>query len=188
MPLSPPAPREALHFRAIDCSGYRREDGLWDIEAHLVDTKSYVFSNAYRGNIALGEALHDMWLRLTIDDGLVVRAVEAVTDDAPFAVCPAITPRFERLVGLTIGPGWSRTLRQRLGGVNGCTHLVELLRPLATVALQTVWTARKPASGDAKPPPKRRLRPGYIDSCHALKADGEVVREHFPEWYNAPDA
>jgi len=30
-----------MHRRQIDCRGYRREDGLWNIEAHLTDVKSY---------------------------------------------------------------------------------------------------------------------------------------------------
>ncbi len=45
MPLSDPAPRKPLHKRANECRGYRRDDGLWDIEAHMTDTKSYVFAN-----------------------------------------------------------------------------------------------------------------------------------------------
>jgi len=30
--------RRLMHRRAIDCSGYLREDGLWEVEARLVDT------------------------------------------------------------------------------------------------------------------------------------------------------
>ena len=41
MPLSQPAPRKLMHNRVIECRGYEREDGLWDIEGHLVDTKPY---------------------------------------------------------------------------------------------------------------------------------------------------
>ena len=39
MPLPPPAPRDLKHTRTIVCQGYEREDGLWDIEARLTDTK-----------------------------------------------------------------------------------------------------------------------------------------------------
>jgi hypothetical protein len=41
MPLSPPVSREELHTRAITLHGYRRDDGLFDIEAHLIDTKPF---------------------------------------------------------------------------------------------------------------------------------------------------
>ena len=60
MPLSNPAPREAFHHRSVDYRGYRREDGLWDIEAHLSDTKAYTFDSSFRGTIEPGEPIHDM--------------------------------------------------------------------------------------------------------------------------------
>ena len=49
MPLPAPAPRQLLHKRVVQCWGYRREDGLWDIEGRLVDTKTYPFPNEDRG-------------------------------------------------------------------------------------------------------------------------------------------
>ena len=96
-----------------------------------------------------------MWLRLTLDDELTVITVEAATVAGPFAVCPAITPAFAKLEGLRIGPGWRRAVQARLGGVQGCTHLVELLGPLATTAYQTIhaWRARHqpPVESDRAP-------------------------------------
>jgi hypothetical protein len=184
MSLSAPAARMPMHHRRIDCFGYRRADGLWDIEGHLTDVKAYPFANRHRGEIPPGASLHDMWLRLTLDDQLTVIAAEAATVAGPFAVCPAITPAFAKLAGLRIGPGWRQAVRQRLGGVQGCTHLVELLGPLATTAYQTIysWRAqREPALDEARPP-------RHLDSCHALARDGEVVREHYPRWYTGPDA
>jgi hypothetical protein len=179
MPLSDPAPRKPLHKRAIECRGYRRDDGLWDIEAHMIDTKSYRFANRHRGDIVPGEPLHDMWLRLTVDEDFVVRGAEAATDAGPFAVCPAITPRFAMLEGLRIGSGWMRKVREVVGGVNGCTHLFELLGPMATVAYQTIGSTREKTAGDGA----SKTKPGYLDRCHALASDGAVVREEFPEWY-----
>ena len=41
MPLSDPAPRELLHQRDIRLSGYRRADGLFDIDAEIADAKTY---------------------------------------------------------------------------------------------------------------------------------------------------
>ena len=100
----------------------------------------------------------------------------------PFAVCPAITPAFAKLEGLTIGPGWRRAVQGRLGGVQGCTHLVELLGPLATTAYQTIhpWRARH------QPPAETDRPPAHLDSCHALARDGEVVRRHYSRWYTGP--
>lgn len=182
MPLPEPVPREPVHTREVQCRGYRRADGLWDIEGRLVDTKTYPFTNAFRGEIPPGEPLHAMWLRLTVDDELVVRDVVAVTDAGPYAVCPAITPAFATLKGLRIGPGWRREVLGRLGGVKGCTHLVELLWPLATAAYQTVY----PILARERPAVTQDQPPAHLDSCHALARDGDVVRRHHPRWYSGP--
>ena len=48
MPLTPPADRKPMHTRRIRCEGFSRADGLWDIEAHLIDTKPYDMPNADR--------------------------------------------------------------------------------------------------------------------------------------------
>ncbi len=169
-----------MHHRAIDCRGYRRDDGLFDIEARLTDTKAYPVDNRWRGRLEPGTPIHDMWLRLTVDADLNVVTVTAVTDSAPYPVCSAITSAFACLEGLRIGPGWRRAVTQRLGGVRGCTHLVELLGPLATAAMQTVL----PLRARSEPPPDRP--PGHLDSCHALRRDGPVVLEHYPRWYVHP--
>lgn len=191
MPLSAPvADREPIHTRAIECRSYRRSDGLWDIEGHLTDVKSYPFVNEFRGAIPPGEPIHDMWLRLTVDRSFTVRAVEVTTDKGPYALCPAVLPRFQLLEGLKIGPGWNRAVRERLGGALGCAHLVDMLRPIATVAFHTVqWSASAPAHGDAGPAedappeePKRVSRPP-IGTCHVWASDGEKVRREYPEYY-----
>lgn len=175
MPLSPPAPRDHIHNRDITLKGYKRADGMWDIEAHLTDTKTYGFPNRERGSIEAGEPIHDMWLRLTLDDNMLIHEVEAATDYSPFGICPKITPDFKKLAGLTIGPGWTREARKRVGGVHGCTHLFELLGPMATVAYQT--RVRKTNQIDSG------KKPGHLDSCHALATDGQVVKDNYPEFY-----
>src|SRR5258708_214105 len=128
MPLTPPQPREAIHTRAIEIDGYRRADGLYDIEAHLTDTKSFGQTNYDRGFIPAGEPIHDMWLRLTIDDTMQIVAVDAVSDKTPYQMCPTAAPNFVRLIGLHIKPGFLREANQRVGGTAGCTHLRELLQ------------------------------------------------------------
>lgn len=180
MPLSPSGPRDKLHTRTIEVNGYRREDGLYDIEGHLTDTKTYAFPNHDRGRIDAGEPLHGMWLRLTIDPGMTIHDAEAVTDHGPFTICKDINPAFRALKGLNIGTGFRKAVRQRLGGVHGCTHLVELLvGPMATTAFQTMFAERE-KSGE-----NRGLteRPGILDTCHALAANGPVVKRQWPQWY-----
>src|ERR1700681_1280884 len=102
MPLPPPQPREAIHTRAIEINGYRRVDGLYDIEAHLSDTKSFGQTNFDRGFIAAGEPVHDMWLRLTLDDTMHIVEAAASSDKTPYVMCPHAAANFSRLAGLQI--------------------------------------------------------------------------------------
>ena len=191
--LSAPAAREAQHFRNYAFGGYRRADGLFDIEGRMTDTKSYAFPNDWRTTVEAGQPVHDMRIRLTLDEGFVIREVECVTAAGPYEICPTITPAFAALKGERIGRGWSRILRERFGGRNGCVHHVEMLRAMATVAFQTLYgyqERRKREAGLSKSegPPDRAAtgrRPGFIDSCHALASDGEVVRTQYPQFYEA---
>jgi hypothetical protein len=162
----------------VHCAGYRRADGLWDIEGHLVDTKTYAFDNRHRGRLEAGDPVHEMWLRITIDDDLLIHEAEAVTDHSPYSICPDITPSFSRLKGLTIGGGFRRKVAERLGGVHGCTHLVELLGPMATTAFQTMSAKRhSERARDPSQPPR------FLDTCHAHASDGVVVKEFWPQHY-----
>jgi len=187
MPLSSAAKREHIHTRQVECRGFRRADGLWDIEGHLTDVKTYAFPSEFRGTVEPGDPVHEMWIRLTVDDELIVRGIEAVTDKSPFPVCGAIASNFARLVGLSIRPGFLSKVRERLGGVEGCTHLVELMGPIATTAYQTIYPYRHKLtreSGEHAPQTvKSGEKPRLIDTCHALRSDGAVVQRLWPDFY-----
>lgn len=138
MGLPDSAPRKYVQSRDIACKGYYREDGLWDIEGHLLDTRNYSYWSRERGERSPGEPVHDMWMRLTVDNNYEVKAVAATIEASPLAICPNIIPSFQQLVGLRIGKGWNKSVRALFGGSLGCTHMVELLGPLASTAIQTI--------------------------------------------------
>jgi hypothetical protein len=183
MPLSAAVPRDSIHSRHVICRGFRRADGFWDIEGHLTDTKTYDFESQFRGTVTAGTPVHQMWLRLTVDDDLVIRDVEAVTDHSPFPTCGAITSNFAKLKGLSIKPGFNAKVRELLGGIEGCTHLVEMLGPVATTAFQTIFPYRERLRREAgaAPNPSRRAR--LLDTCHGWSSKGEVVKKLYPDSY-----
>jgi hypothetical protein len=189
MPLPPPEDRTPLHRREIILEGFLRADGMYDIEARLTDVKRYDFPNRLYGLVTAGMPIHDMWMRLTIDEAMKIHAVAAVTDSAPYPVCPGITPNFQRLVGVSIGMGWRKAIKERLGGVQGCTHLVELLAPLGTVAYQTIIgqkMRRERETGAPRQP--ATSRPAILDSCHAYDSTGPIVAGLWPEWSTKTEA
>ncbi|HEX7388370.1 MAG TPA: DUF2889 domain-containing protein [Castellaniella sp.] len=179
MPLSAPAcSRQPLHTRTIRVHSYVREDGLFDIEAELVDVKAYDF--VFQGGELhqAGEPVHDMHLRVTIDDKFTIRDAEVVYDAAPYGeFCSAIAPDYKALVGLNLLRQFRHEVRERFGRTAGCTHVTELTNVLPTVAVQTMAGRRHEEPGK---------RPFQLDGCHALRVDGPVVQKYYPSWHVPP--
>lgn len=175
MPLPPPtSPREALHHRDILIRGYKRDDGCFDIEGHLEDTKTFDLQLA-SGPRPAGEPLHSMWLRITVDRTLTIVDAVAASDAHPYINhCAAITPDYRKLIGIAIRPGFSDQVKRLLGGTRGCTHLTELVGALATAAYQTM-------AGQGTQDPSRK--PFQLDGCHALRSDQPAVARFYPRWY-----
>jgi hypothetical protein len=166
--LSPAMPREAVHKRQINCNGFVRADGLYDIEAELTDHKTYDFPSDFRGTVTPDLAVHHMVLRITIDRDRVIQHAEAITITGPYAICPTANAVFDNLVGLQIGPGWRRKVQAAIGGRHGCTHITELLGPVATIAYQTLYgeeARQKRQSGTLSDQDKQASRSQLANSC-----------------------
>ena len=176
MPLPPPAPRKHLHTRTIVCQGFEREDGLFDIEAQIVDQKTYDVQEPLRGHRAAGMPVHDMQVRLTLDQDKVVRDIEVTTNSAPYEPCPEVAPAYRRLIGAQVGSGWRKAVVEAVGRTKGCTHITELLMPVATVAFQTMGSWKTAAENPAE-------KPYFIDGCHAWRSEGTVVERLYPMHY-----
>lgn len=178
MPLPAPAcAREASHQRSINVRSYRRSDGLWDIEGHLSDVWPDPVPRA-GGLLAGGQAMHSMWLRLTIDSSATIVAVQAVTDAGPYdAACGAIAPDYQQLVGQRVARGYKDALRRLFGRTAGCTHINELAGVMGSAVMQAMWGELSQADDQ---------QPVSIDGCHALKSNGPQVALFFPRWYR-PD-
>ncbi|MDM9558689.1 DUF2889 domain-containing protein [Bordetella petrii] len=183
MPLPPSkASRRPLHTRSIRVQSYERDDGLWDLEAELIDFKAYDFPRQNGEIFKAGRPVHHMHLRITIDAAFSIVAAEAVYDAAPYdRQCMAIESAYEGLVGMNLLKGFRRQVKERFGHTAGCTHMTELSQVLPTAAVQTMANRRRQSSNPDK-------RPFQLDGCHALRTDGPVVLEHYPKWYTGDSA
>ena len=167
--------RELTHTRRIRYEGYKRADGRWDIEAHLTDVKSHDFS-LRTGVRRAGQAVHDMWVRITIDRQFNVVDAVACSDAVPYpGGCEQAPAHYRKLVGLNLLKQFRKNVVQRLGGVQGCTHITELLYGMPTAAIQTFAGEMKEEAGGR--------RPFQLDQCIALETSGETVKTWYPAWY-----
>ena len=178
--------RRHVHTRSIRVEAYARDDGLWDLEANLTDTKSRDFPLA-TGMRAAGDPVHDMVLRITIDTKLNIVDASAQSLAVPYpGLCDTIGPDYRKLIGLNLLQDFRRHLQGRLWGVHGCTHVTELATVLPTAAVQAfageVFKTRDAAHAGHHADEKM---PWQLDRCHALRVDGAAVARFYPRWYQA---
>jgi hypothetical protein len=179
--------RRLMHRRSVECTGYLRNDGLWEVEARLVDTKPFAQRNPHRGVLLPGDPVHDIGLRLAVDDSLTIVEAETTMRSTPFSSCTEVEPILQRLVGERIGKGWRELVRHRIGRLETCTHLSELLGPAVTTLFQTMSYGKTP-DGRSSLEDQRGARepPFYLGGCHSWRTDGPVVAELFPQFATRP--
>jgi len=185
MSLPAPKPRRKLHHRTIVCEGYEREDGMFEVDARITDTKTFAVEHSKRGHIPVGTPIHDMELRLTVDSDKVVREIAVSTHFAPYSPCFTVADAFSKLVGASLASGWRQSVSAAVGGNRGCTHLKDLLGPAATVVMQTInggQRALRAAQAQAQVAPTE-VKPFFVNRCKGWAEDGEIVRELLPQFH-----
>jgi hypothetical protein len=174
--------RRLKHRRSIDVQIYARGNGLWEVDAHITDVRAGP-TRMTTGMLPAGAPIHEMRLRLVVDERFNIVEAGAQTFARPYpGECERYGDAYGRLVGLNLMQGFRHAVRQRLGGVQGCTHLTELTQVLPTAVVQAFAgeVIDTQGSADASTPPFQ------IDRCHALRADGPTVKTYYPRWYRAP--
>lgn len=175
--------REEIHCRRIEMRGFRRSDGLYEVEGHILDRKPHEFVHVHGRTVPPNAPIHDMGVRIVFDLDMRIHEIHTFTDSAPYPQCPEGGRALQSLVGLRMAGGWNKEVRSRLSGARSCTHLMEILGPMATTAFQSLGYLRV-----AEPD---RIgadgRPVQIDSCYAYGAGRDLVLKRWPQFHR-PEA
>jgi|SRR5690625_233848 len=176
--------RTPIHQRTITGQVYERSDGLWDLEATLLDVKDYDFSYKDGEIHPAGQPVHHMQVCITVDDQFSIVDAHVNYEAAPYGdSCTRISDAYRGLIGLNLVRGFRHAVRDRFGRTAGCTHMTELCQVLPTLAIQGM----SPRLAKKRPPEEQgKRKPLAVDGCHALRSDGPVVKEFYPKWYQAP--
>jgi len=171
--------RTLQHRRSIAIEVFARGDGLWEVDARLTDLRTRE-AKLPSGSRPAGQPIHDMLLRLVVDERFNIVEAGAETRDMPYpGMCNDYGDAYARLVGLNLMRRFRQGVKQRLGGVLGCTHITEMTQDLPTAVVQAFAGTVIDTRGEAD----AAVQPFQIDRCHALRADGDAVRIHYPRWY-----
>ena len=172
------------HRRGIDVQIYSRGNGLWEVDARIFDVRASATRMA-TGMLPAGSPIHDMLLRLIVDEQFNVVEAGAETAAMPYpGQCNSHGDVYARLVGLNLMRGFRQAVKERLGGIQGCTHITELTQVLPTAVVQAFAGEVLDTRGEAAD----STQPFQIDRCHALRADGLAVKTYYPRWYRAAPA
>ncbi|MBP7647244.1 MAG: DUF2889 domain-containing protein [Comamonas sp.] len=182
MPLSQPTiARTPQHIRQVNYRSFEREDGLWDIEGELLDTKAIDLPRPNGEGIRkAGDPIHHMLIRVTVNTQLVVQAIEACMQAHPVQGCPAALDAMQRMVGCSMARGWRKAIETNLAGITGCTHMRELLNNMATATFQSIVSA---FSTTPEQPP------AYLGRCTGWNFNGPAVMQYYPQFagWHIPD-
>jgi len=173
---------EKAHDRTITISTYPAGEGHAVVEGRLVDRRlrdNYLVTGEKR---PAGE-IHHMVIRLLVrTDTLVIEDVETDLVAVPRTECNAVRDSLAVIKGERIVRGYSDRMKELLGGVKSCTHLVALLIAMGPAALQGIFSSRaqKPmdvASMAADPVRLKFFMDTLVNTCYVWREDGpELAR------------
>lgn len=174
---------EPVHTRALGATLARREDGRVAVDGYLLDLRTRGFLPLAGSMQGMG-IIHHMELHWVVDpETLVVETFEPTQPTVAFEATPETEGESCRqpmdavraLAGVRLGQGFSRTLRESIGGALGCSHILTLALFLDAAVHDALARDREafPARWRHGGPPGRIARRDLVFDGHE-RADGRV--------------
>jgi hypothetical protein len=163
-----------VHVRSINVAAYDQGDSI-RVRAELTDERPWAFGT-HQG------VLHAMALSVDIDvESRTIIGARADMDQFPHAECPLIAPAFEKLAGVVVGKGFRQEVLRRVGGIQGCTHLVELCRVIGPAVVQALQSRQAHLASEGGEERTRSI--GWATNmCHVLAAGGPAEQKMQAGW------
>ncbi|MBK5100551.1 MAG: DUF2889 domain-containing protein [Desulfobacteraceae bacterium] len=166
-----------VHERRLELRTYPVEEDQLIVEGWLRDDR-LVPGYHWDGRPRPSGVVHWICVRLLVGGWpLSILDAEAEMPSVPHELCPTTLESVKKIVGLSIVSGYSEEVRNRLGGIKGCTHLTHLVLTMGPAAIHGYWTQR---SRECRPVPRLIEEfPGLdavINSCKLWREDGPLVK------------
>ncbi|MBN2078689.1 MAG: DUF2889 domain-containing protein [Spirochaetes bacterium] len=172
---------EKAHERRITVSTYEAGRDRVIIEGRLVDDRLNEYYLVTGEKRPPGE-IHHMVVRLLVHTNtFAIEDVEVEMVRTPRDECRELQGSLGVIKGERIVRGFSRRMRDLLGGVRGCTHLLALLLDMGPAALQGIFSnrARSPmdvASMLGDPARTEFFLATLLDTCRVWRKDGPAMK------------
>lgn len=168
-----------IHKRGIEINTYEYDETAVLVEGRLTDNR---FCTTYylSGEARPPGVVHDMIIRLVVRGAdLVIESIDVELKSVPRQECIEIKESLAPVVGMKIRSGFTERVKAKVGGVQGCTHLVALLLAMAPAAIQGAWAtmARQPLDMEAFGGTALQI---LENTCRVWRSDGpsmEALRE-----------
>ncbi|MFW2381993.1 MAG: DUF2889 domain-containing protein [Acidimicrobiales bacterium] len=178
----PPEPATPLmHTRTYTVRAFYEQTGTMRLRGAILDEKP---ARLFFPEDDEPLPIHEMIVDLMLDvPSLTITDVTVVMEVTPHLHCTSIESSYEQLIGLSIGRGFSRAITERFGGVDGCTHIGALLRAMAPVAVQSMWSLRHldPENSPVDPiaddeQSRREAMIFNLNSCHVWDEQSSLAQ------------
>ncbi|MFZ1980511.1 MAG: DUF2889 domain-containing protein [Smithella sp.] len=161
-----------LHTRTIEVTTYDYEGQRIIIEGFLKDDR-FQESHLITGEKFPPGVIHHMGVRLLVNcSNLMIEDVDVDLISVPREICNETLECLAPIKGLIITRGFTSKVKKIAGGVNGCTHLVELMLAMAPAAIQgfAAYEAQKPSGFNKE---HAEIMAKYlVNTCYAWREDG----------------
>jgi len=169
------ANRQKIHTRRIDIVTYEGDSDSIFVEGVLTDER---LATSYRPSgetIAPGK-VHHMIIRMEVrGPKLVIGEIDVEMPTVPQSECLETLESLIPLKGLPIVAGFTNRVKELVGGVKGCAHLVALVTAMAPAAVQGAWAAMTSRPRDPAtylPVAVDRIK----DTCRIWRSDGPMMK------------
>jgi len=167
-----------IHERRLEFSSYAIENDQLIVEGWLKDDR-FVQRYQLDGSLSPPGKVHRICVRLLFGGWpLSILDAEAEMPFVPHDECPATQDTVKEIIGLTITHGYGDRVLERLGGVKGCAHMVQLIIAMGKAALHGYWTQKLQHPPELPDTPEELPELDYvIESCMLWRKDGPMIQK-----------
>ncbi len=167
-----------LHERRLEFKTFPLKDNQLIVEGWLKDDR-HVSRYQLDGSLSPPGKVHRICVRLLLGGWpLSILDAEAEMPVVPHDECPTTQGTVKKLIGMTISHGYGDEVLERLGGIQGCAHMVQLIIAMGNAALHGYWSNKLRHFQTLPDSLKKIPELDYvINSCQVWGKNGPLIQK-----------